>query len=116
MRRGLERAQRRYARLTAPDAPKWASGDDFTEVRDIRAARGRERQRAARLALPPDLPDGVGWRAIRAACDRADEPAATLYASLGERLDELVADSEYLARSSATARKAGGGAVPDRPC
>ncbi|MFI7642948.1 hypothetical protein [Nonomuraea sp. NPDC049400] len=59
--------------------------------------------------VPADFPDGLEWQAIRAATDQADELAVRHYAALGDRLDELaadlVADPEYLAKSSAAARK-----------
>lgn len=51
-------AQRRYARLTTPNAPDWASGDDFTAVADLLAAHGYARQ--------PDTGDGVvRWNSTR---------------------------------------------------
>ena len=51
-------AQRRYARLTTPDAPDWASGDDFTEVADILARHGYARE--------ADASDGVvRWNSTR---------------------------------------------------
>lgn len=76
---------------------------------EFRAARGSARQRAGRLALPADFPEGLEWRALREATDQADELAKVRYAELSDRLDELAAelvtDPEYLARSSAAARK-----------
>lgn len=51
-------AQRRYARLTTPNAPDWASGDDFTAVAELLAAHGYARQ--------PDTGDGVvRWNSTR---------------------------------------------------
>lgn len=76
---------------------------------EFRAARGSARQRVGRLALQANFPDDLEWQAIREATDQADELAGTRYEALGNRLDELaaelMADPEYLARSSAAARK-----------
>ncbi|MEV8634313.1 hypothetical protein AB0395_21925 [Streptosporangium sp. NPDC051023] len=60
-------AQRRYSRLTTPNAPDWASGDDFTAVAKLLAAHGYARQ--------PDTGDGV----VRWTSTRTDLPEVQVW-------------------------------------
>ncbi|MFD8533886.1 AsnC family protein [Streptosporangium canum] len=60
-------AQRRYAHLATPNAPDWASGDDFTAVAELLATHGYARQ--------PDTGDGV----VRWASTRTDLPEVRVW-------------------------------------
>ena len=48
----------------------------------FRAASRGDRQRMARLALPPGTDQWVGWDAVRDACDRAQQQAEAAYGQL----------------------------------
>lgn len=79
----------------------------------FRAASRGDRQRLARLALPPATDQWAGWDAVREACDRAQQMTEAAYGQLEDRLDdlaaELLASPAWQQASSPAARKQAAG-------
>jgi hypothetical protein len=79
----------------------------------FRAASRGDRQRMARMALPPGTDQWAGWDAVRDACDRAQQLADAAYGQLEHRLGdlaaELVASPAWQQASSAAARRQAAG-------
>ncbi|HET9970340.1 MAG TPA: hypothetical protein VFQ68_19055 [Streptosporangiaceae bacterium] len=87
--------------------------ETFLADPQFRAASRGDRQRMARMALPPGTDQWAGWDAVRDACDRAQQMAEAAYGQLEHRLDdlaaELVASPAWQQASSAAARRQAAG-------